>query len=209
MSDSPQTQPPGWYYAQGDPPGTQRYWDGAKWEGSPQPVPGLGGDVGAPGGGSDLGEPALRIGARLIDWILWFIVSVVVNAIFGINSFDLNSLNDAGYGAVVAAGVLTTVAIVAYEALLVANNGQTLGKMALNLKVVKPDRSPVELQGAVMRIGPYALINVLGSIIPFLALIAFPAVLIVGIVSTVFLFTDAQRQAVWDKIASTIVVSTK
>lgn len=28
----------GWYYAQGDPPGTQRYWDGAQWIGGPKPV---------------------------------------------------------------------------------------------------------------------------------------------------------------------------
>jgi uncharacterized membrane protein YhaH (DUF805 family) len=27
---------PGWYYAQGDPPGTQRYWDGVQWVGEPQ-----------------------------------------------------------------------------------------------------------------------------------------------------------------------------
>ncbi len=31
-------RPAGWYYAQGDPPGTQRYWDGASWQGEPQPV---------------------------------------------------------------------------------------------------------------------------------------------------------------------------
>ncbi len=31
-------RPAGWYYAQGDPPGTQRYWDGAAWQGDPQPV---------------------------------------------------------------------------------------------------------------------------------------------------------------------------
>ncbi len=31
--------PAGWYYAPGDPEGTQRYWDGAQWIGEPQPVP--------------------------------------------------------------------------------------------------------------------------------------------------------------------------
>ena len=25
---------PGWYFAQGDPPGTERYWNGAMWEGT-------------------------------------------------------------------------------------------------------------------------------------------------------------------------------
>jgi len=31
--------PPGWYPAEGDPPGTQRYWDGGQWQGGPQAVP--------------------------------------------------------------------------------------------------------------------------------------------------------------------------
>lgn len=30
--------PPGWYPADGDPPGTQRYWDGETWQGGPQPI---------------------------------------------------------------------------------------------------------------------------------------------------------------------------
>lgn len=29
---------PGWYYAEGDPPGTQRYWDGSQWTAGPVPV---------------------------------------------------------------------------------------------------------------------------------------------------------------------------
>lgn len=29
----------GWFHAQGDPHGTQRYWDGNAWVGGPQPVP--------------------------------------------------------------------------------------------------------------------------------------------------------------------------
>lgn len=38
MSDQSASQPPGWYYAQGDPPGTHRYWDGYQWQGGPQSV---------------------------------------------------------------------------------------------------------------------------------------------------------------------------
>ena len=38
MSDGSYT-PPGWYHAAGDPPGTQRYWDGELWQGNPVPVP--------------------------------------------------------------------------------------------------------------------------------------------------------------------------
>ncbi|MGD9935643.1 MAG: DUF4282 domain-containing protein [Dehalococcoidia bacterium] len=32
--------PPGWRHAQGDPPGTERYWDGSRWQGDPRPIGG-------------------------------------------------------------------------------------------------------------------------------------------------------------------------
>lgn len=56
MSDHSGSSLPGWYHAEGDPPGTHRYWDGQQWRGVPQvigtggagavpptPVPDLGG----------------------------------------------------------------------------------------------------------------------------------------------------------------------
>ncbi len=30
--------PPGWYHAEGDPPGTERYWNGTEWTEGPRPV---------------------------------------------------------------------------------------------------------------------------------------------------------------------------
>ena len=45
---------PGWYYAEGDPIGTQRYWDGVQWQGGPQPTMGYGASgFAAAGGGHD------------------------------------------------------------------------------------------------------------------------------------------------------------
>ncbi len=38
MSDS---AVPGWYHAEGDPPNTERYWDGAAWTEGPRPIGGL------------------------------------------------------------------------------------------------------------------------------------------------------------------------
>lgn len=32
---------PGWYHAEGDPPGTERYWDGSMWTDGPRPVGGF------------------------------------------------------------------------------------------------------------------------------------------------------------------------
>ena len=39
MSDMNTSRAAGWYHAEGDPPGTQRYWDGAAWQGGPQVAP--------------------------------------------------------------------------------------------------------------------------------------------------------------------------
>ena len=38
MSDS---ATPGWYHAEGDPPNTERYWDGTAWTEGPRPVGGF------------------------------------------------------------------------------------------------------------------------------------------------------------------------
>ena len=43
MSDQYGNTSPGWYHAEGDPPGTQRFWDGTHWQGGPQV--GVGGGV--------------------------------------------------------------------------------------------------------------------------------------------------------------------
>lgn len=32
---------PGWYHAEGDPPNTERYWDGSAWTEGPRPVGGF------------------------------------------------------------------------------------------------------------------------------------------------------------------------
>lgn len=32
---------PGWYHAEGDPPGTERYWDGSMWTEGPRPIGGF------------------------------------------------------------------------------------------------------------------------------------------------------------------------
>lgn len=38
MSDSGGSVGAGWMHAEGDPPGTHRYWDGSAWQGEPQPI---------------------------------------------------------------------------------------------------------------------------------------------------------------------------
>lgn len=38
MSDSTGSVGAGWFHAEGDPAGTERYWNGSEWQGEPRPV---------------------------------------------------------------------------------------------------------------------------------------------------------------------------
>src|SRR5690606_31339140 len=106
MTNPPGDVPPGWYHAPGDPPGTQRFWDGRQWVGGPmptQPPPGYGPHGGGWGGGygsrdylPDLGRmlasPWQRIAARLIDSLIVGALSAI--ALLIVLSDDLGDATD-------------------------------------------------------------------------------------------------------------------
>ncbi len=50
---------PGWYAAQGDPPGTVRWWDGAQWIGQPQVQPTVGASAPQMAGGFPAAPPQM------------------------------------------------------------------------------------------------------------------------------------------------------
>ena len=201
MTDSPQTQPPGWYYAQGDPPGTQRYWDGSNWQGGPQPVPGAG--VG--GIGSDdpvLADPIKRIVGRVIDGVIWMILSSVVGIPLGVG---IGLSGEASIALSLVATLITTALVVAYEVLMINARGATLGKMAMSTRVVKSDGSAADMETALRRSALYIAVSILGWI-PLIGLLSSLAFLVLAVAGLAMLFTDGRHQTPWDKIGDTIVV---
>lgn len=202
MTDQPSTQPPGWYYAQGDPPGTQRYWDGTQWQGAPQAVPGAGGAA-AVDSGPAVASAGLRIVARVVDIIIYAVVSSIIVAVAG-GGTSVGLGQDLSGGFVVGTLIATAV-VCGLEIYLVANGGQSLGKKLFGIKVVKVDGSDVDMETSVKRFALYILSS-LANVVPVLGAIISLVVLLVGIVSFVFLFTDDMRQTVWDKFAETKVV---
>jgi uncharacterized RDD family membrane protein YckC len=191
-------QPPGWYYAQGDPPGTQRYWDGSQWVGGPQPIGGSepgGFSMPSPGGmgmaggatlggvgGRPLADPGTRIVARLIDFVILIIASAILGGIVG---FD----NQIGLQ------FLTLVLGVGYELAFTALKGGTPGKMIMGLGVVTTSNTYPPGWGP-------AAIRWVVTAIPCVGLVVF-------IVSLIFLFTDPEHRTVGDRVANTRVVKTK
>lgn len=139
----PTTQPAGWYHAQGDPPGTQRYWDGSQWQGGPQPVPGPAapGAFGvSPGATSPVrvhGQAPAEYGQRVIAYLIdvavmvgIFIAGFVLVAILGAVADALGVL----------ASIATVVGSIGYFVwnfiILQGRTGQTLGKKQQGIKLV-------------------------------------------------------------------------
>lgn len=133
---------PGWYPAQGDPPGTQRYWDGTQWQGGPQPVPGpvasspSGFATGDPFPSTLPGRPA-EFGSRAIALIIdsaialaIYVAAFVVAAVLGAVSEPLGAV----------AFVLVVLGMVGFtvwnHVILQGSTGQTLGKRRQRIKLV-------------------------------------------------------------------------
>ena len=148
MTEGPNTPP------MGEPP----EGGGAQQSGGTPPPP-PGGQPAPPGGTpqAGVGEVAdlgTRVIARLIDFILLWIVNVVVvftvimGALFGTGG----GMFGGGFGLSGIVGSIISAAIyVAYFALLESNRGQTLGKMLMKIKVEGPEGQLPTMEQAVKR----------------------------------------------------------
>lgn len=202
MSDQSSSQPPGWYYAQGDPPGTQRYWDGSAWQGGPQAMPSAEGS-GAGGYTKDtLPSPWIRLVARIIDAIIVAIpaaiVGVIIGGTAGVGGGGFSSNAFTTEGSAIVAGLVAGLISLGYEYYFLAKDGATPGKKVVNIKVISEDGSALGSDGAMRR-----LILAAAGIVPFIGgLIG----LVVGLATIVMIFTDDRRQVPADKVAKSLVI---
>jgi len=161
---------------------------------TPPPPTGRGWAALASGEQVELAGPGARLGARIID-------ALIIVAILLILSFTVLSrvveLDDSG-GASAPLGVIliATVIGIAYEVVLIAVRGQTLGKMIVKIKVVRADFGGVPGAGkSVIRwIIPAAV-----AWLPFLGAL-------VSLLVYISLLWDSNRQGWHDKAARTLVV---
>ncbi len=207
------SQPPGWYEAEGDAPGTVRWWDGQAWVGGPQ-AQGIQQQAGyvAPGAdtlesGQQLADPWLRVGARLIDFLLTVIVGTILTLILFSGVIGLEVLVGGAAGNVGAIGAIVVLfgLLGLYFYLMNSFAGGTVGKLALGLRIVDKDGNEP--------IGPsVGFVRSLMNIVPVLQIVPIIGVLVaivqfgVAVVSLAFLFSDPKRQTVMDRAAGTYVV---
>lgn len=132
----------------------------------------------------------IRFVAILLDGLIVGIPLVIVEAILGI------------FGSPIAA-VISAIAYFLYEGLLLASqNGQTVGKKIMSIRVVSVDGQPLTMNKTFTRAGVKAVLSVLGSIKP-------PITSVLGILSLLdYLWPlwDANKQTWHDKAAGTYVV---
>ncbi len=191
MSGQPIAPPPGWYPAKGDPPGTQRYWNGTTWEGGPRPVPGVAvGDV------LPLADLPRRLAARLIDLAIWVALILVIDRILVLLSFD-------GLGPL--STLVGGLAVAGYEAIMVGRDGATFGKRAIGLAVVDEDGTPTDLAGGLRRAALLVALTLLG-VVPFLWVLSWVAVPLLALAGILAIYADDRQQTPWDKIGRTLVV---
>jgi uncharacterized RDD family membrane protein YckC len=148
-----------------------------------------------------------RFGARLIDGLIGLVIIVVLGALliggaFSQTTFDANG-NVTGGGGLFGGAFLGYFALIfvysiAYEVVLIALRGATLGKMAMGIKVVR------EADGGIPGWGP----SVLRWLIPQVAGMVCGLITIVVYLSP--FFDNTGRQQGWhDKVAKTLVVNAR
>jgi len=152
----------------------------------------------------NLAEPIMRVLARVIDWVIMFVVGLVFAVPLGIGM--MGSGGDAGVGLSIAIGLLIAAIGIAYEVVLTAQRGQTVGKMAVGIKIERLDGQPMDIQSAALRYSPSIGLTLIG-IIPIIGILASLAGFVLAIANLVLVFS--QKESVYDKVGKTRVVSTK
>ncbi|MGW2018970.1 RDD family protein [Streptomyces sp. NPDC001927] len=207
----PEGPPPGGPPPGGPPPGGPP--PGSPYDNAPPPPPPYGQPYGGGGGygGADplagmppLADSGKRILARIMDWLLIAIPLAIIGIPFDVYDRATDSSDDFGdaitatsTGSGLVFQLITIVAFVAYDTLMTAKKGQTLGKKWMKLRVAMlNDGSTPPTNASLIR----AVVLWLPALICCACL--WPLLLLILI-----LVDKPYKQGLHDKAAKTVVVS--
>ena len=161
-----------------------------------------------------LATPGARLGARIIDWIILGLVLIVLAIVLFVSfsraSFEFNLFGpamteeeQAAENRVIATvGVASAAIVMLYEVALIAWRGQTVGKMATRIKVVRKDNGLVPGWG---KSAGRWLVPAIPGLVGWFN----PSISFIGLLSFLVyasLTWDKARQGWHDKAAGTLVV---
>ncbi len=142
----------------------------------PMMPPGYGGAMAVPG---NLASPGLRIVGGLIDVVILFVVTGIVDVV----TRDTRVLS----------GLIGLAVILAYFGYLLSTRGQTVGMMVFNFKVIDQATGQFPTMGKAVLRGFIWWLEVLFTFC------------LIGAIGWLWMLWDPQRQALHDKVAGTIV----
>ena len=226
MSTGESAAAPGWYHGEGDPPGSERYWDGIQWVGQHRPIaaplpppPSVPASVRAPEGAASaglsptfdtssgsatadlrrLGLVLASPGARMAARAIDWVILAAVSIVFVV-LFIASARGGDGVGAgIVAWALVVGLGGAAYEVCFVALAGGTPGKLALGIRVATMDGAQPPGWGPAL--GRWVL-----ALVSWIPLLGQLALLGIWVASFILLFSDPQRRTLFDRVGGTVVV---
>ncbi len=162
-----------------------------------------------------------RIGAKAIDIALYLVIQIIAGlAIAAIwlatGAFDAptSSGSNVVFGtgtdlvSAIAAGLVLLVIDLLYNVVCTARFGGTPGKLIVGIKVIHQDGRPIDLRGAFIRFSPVLALIVLGMV-PIVNFVVSFARLGLLLANLVLVLVDERRKDVFDRVASTYVVTSR
>ena len=166
-----------------------------------------------------------RLGALIIDSIILGIVAGIISLIFGNGfAFTVGGLGSGGAltinkGPYIFMTLLSLIIQVGYYIYFYSTTGQTIGKKALNVRVIRRDQRPLDINTAVRR-QAIALGVAVVSLLLFMAVFDATSISslstytslssglgLISLLDYLWAFWDKERQTLHDKVANTVVVN--
>ncbi|MGO1949180.1 MAG: RDD family protein [Mycobacteriaceae bacterium] len=160
-----------------------------------------------------------RLGALIIDSLIFGVITVILMSVIAgddINRFmeDVNSWVDDGangtapeleMGSIIFVGILSVVLWFVYRVLMETSKGQTLGKMALGIKVVNADGQLISARDSLVRNSWFLVVAIISNI-PMIGSIG---MLAIYIVLGVLISRSPHNQHTCDQWAKAYVVNAR
>jgi len=128
----------------------------------------------------------IRFVAILIDSIILGIIGWILGFLFGIYTMGFYMRPQV---ALSGWGIVTFIIYIAYFTYLEGTRGQTIGKMAMKIRVVREDGSPIDIGTAFIR----NILRVIDGLIFYL-------------VGAILIWTSHKKQRLGDRAAKTVVI---
>lgn len=136
---------------------------------------------------------AIRFVALIIDYVIVCVIAAILALPFirvaGVTGIRGNASALFG-GSIAAASLMALVVWFLYFTLLEGRYGQTIGKMALNIKVVRAaDGAPIDYGEAAVR----TILRIIDGLFDYL-------------IGAIFIWTSDEKQRLGDRVAHTVVI---